>query len=399
MAATAPPALRRLTSIATGLVLLATGLATAPAASADRLDTLLTVGERLEQGDSLATPDGRVRLQLDHVGSLTLIDRGDRSGGYPEEYLVRQFSSPHDVVEHVVLQADGNLVGYAAGGVPVVDFRTTGSGAVAVRVQSDRNIVLTDTSGRPVGSTGTQRHVKVRAADFLLAGDTVPGERGSSRLTMQSDGNLVLYRGAQAVWSSQTAGNPGAYAFLQGDGNLVVYSAPSTGARRALFDTGTGLGLQGRVEVVVEDFEVAVNGTSPEPPRRYVLWGSAWRSDRVVPGDELDLGDRRTSPDGRCVVTADQTGLVQICGDAVVWSSPFPSSGYLSGILAVTRMQTDGNLVSYRFAEGTSRVVDVPFQSGTSVPGSHMVIQDDRNVVVYSPVGRPTWSRKTGRLR
>lgn len=46
---------------------------------------------------------------------------------------------------------------------------------------------------------------------------------GRFQLTMQSDGNLVLYQGRNALWSSQTAGHPLGWAMLQDDGNLVIY--------------------------------------------------------------------------------------------------------------------------------------------------------------------------------
>jgi hypothetical protein len=42
-------------------------------------------------------------------------------------------------------------------------------------------------------------------------------------LVWQTDGNLVLYKkNGQAIWSSNTAGNPGGTLALQADGNLVV---------------------------------------------------------------------------------------------------------------------------------------------------------------------------------
>jgi len=44
------------------------------------------------------------------------------------------------------------------------------------------------------------------------------------RLIMQQDGNLVLYHGGNAKWSTGTNGNPGAYFIIQNDGNAVVYS-------------------------------------------------------------------------------------------------------------------------------------------------------------------------------
>ncbi|MFI8215807.1 hypothetical protein [Streptomyces sp. NPDC085932] len=48
-----------------------------------------------------------------------------------------------------------------------------------------------------------------------------------TRLVMQSDGNLVMYRlrDGKAIWATGTHGHPGAYAKMQTDGNLVIYDA------------------------------------------------------------------------------------------------------------------------------------------------------------------------------
>ncbi|MFC3690379.1 hypothetical protein [Aquipuribacter hungaricus] len=388
--------LRRLTAVATGTVLLATGLATAPAASADRLDTLLTVGERLERGDSLATADGRIRLQLDHVGGLKLVDRG-AGAGYPGERVVRDYTTNQHTVRYVELEADGTLVGYDDGGSRVVE-EARGSGAVAVRVQDDRNMVYTDTAGRPVFSTDSHRNLHVFQEDFLVAGDTVLGERQASRLVMQADGNLVLYRGQTPLWSSETSGNPGAFAVMQGDGNLVVYSAPASGPRRALFDTGSGFANEGdHVELVVEDTEVSVKIRYGRSGAFYPMWSSGRSSDRVAAGDELDEGDIRVSPDGRCVLFTTQVGFGVGCGEDG-YATTSPTVATRAGALGVTRMQSDGNLVSYRFPAGGSQPSDVPFHTGTSTPGSFLVVQDDGNAVVVGPDGRPTWSLLTGRI-
>ncbi|MGI8792159.1 MAG: hypothetical protein ACR2H3_03115 [Acidimicrobiales bacterium] len=51
---------------------------------------------------------------------------------------------------------------------------------------------------------------------------------GSYHLIMQSDGNLVMYLNGAAQWSSQTNGNPGAYAVMQNDGNFVIYRSNGT---------------------------------------------------------------------------------------------------------------------------------------------------------------------------
>lgn len=60
--------------------------------------------------------------------------------------------------------------------------------------------------------------------DALNPGDFLVSLNGTFKLIMQSDGNLVLYRGTQVLWSSGAKG-AGAYAAMQTDGNLVIYSA------------------------------------------------------------------------------------------------------------------------------------------------------------------------------
>jgi hypothetical protein len=88
----------------------------------------------------------------------------------------------------------------------------------------------------------------------LNAGDSVHSSNGHVSLTMQSDGNLVLYYSpfgtwSQAIWASNT-GMPGSHAIMQDDGNFVIYAPPCTtvlgvpvcpivGGGAALWATGT----------------------------------------------------------------------------------------------------------------------------------------------------------------
>lgn len=58
-----------------------------------------------------------------------------------------------------------------------------------------------------------------------VSGQYLLSKDGRFKLIMQSDGDLVLLFGSDKIWSSQTAGNPGAYATFQADGNLIVYKA------------------------------------------------------------------------------------------------------------------------------------------------------------------------------
>ena len=83
----------------------------------------------------------------------------------------------------------------------------------------------------------------------LGSGATLHSPRGTHALTMQTDGNLVLYApGHVAIWSSGTAGRHGAILLEQGDGNLVVI-APGN---RPVWSSGTS-GRPGTVLQVQDD--------------------------------------------------------------------------------------------------------------------------------------------------
>jgi len=70
----------------------------------------------------------------------------------------------------------------------------------------------------------------------LNPGDNLVSSSGLFLLSMQSDGNLVLYApGHIAIWASHTAGHSGSVLQMQGDGNLVIYAPGHV----AIWATGT----------------------------------------------------------------------------------------------------------------------------------------------------------------
>src|SRR5439155_550578 len=54
----------------------------------------------------------------------------------------------------------------------------------------------------------------------LAGSQSLRSPNGRYVLSMQTDGNLVLYADGQALWASWTQNNPGAWVVMQGDGNL-----------------------------------------------------------------------------------------------------------------------------------------------------------------------------------
>jgi GH25 family lysozyme M1 (1,4-beta-N-acetylmuramidase) len=59
----------------------------------------------------------------------------------------------------------------------------------------------------------------------LHGGQQIVSDDGRFKVVMQRDGNFVEYAGTRALWDSRTENHAGAWAIMQGDGNLVVYTA------------------------------------------------------------------------------------------------------------------------------------------------------------------------------
>ena len=190
--------------------------------------------------------------------------------------------------------------------------------------QGDGNLVQYSPTGAPVWHTGTY------------------GE-GVSAPVMQSDGNLVIRRGAQVLWSSGTGGNPGARLVVQGDGNLVIYSRDG----RPLWWTWDGASLPaGRV------MPVGLQLVSPD------------RSVRLVP-----------QSDGNLVLYGPRGAL---------WHT------HTRGSNVRLVMQTDGNLVLYN---GTGTPL---WSTGQKAGATRLVVQSDGNLVMYAG-NRPLWWTGTTR--
>lgn len=116
---------------------------------------------------------------------------------------------------------------------------------------------------------GSSPALAAAGSDRLLPGETLQGGQwisgGGDTLTMQGDGNLVLYApGNTAIWASNTSGNNGAWLSMQTDGNLVVV-APSG---RPLWAAGTN-NHNGSVLILQSDGNAVIYA-----PGNVALWST-----------------------------------------------------------------------------------------------------------------------------
>ncbi|MFF4322368.1 hypothetical protein [Streptomyces sp. NPDC001568] len=241
----------------------------------------LKPGERLESGASLVPTPGKPELVMQPDGNL-VIYLVSRPGGYKLPlWNSGTYGNPG---AYATMQEDGNFVIYRKGGGPqqgggIWQTATYGSRTdinIGATFVDDGRLVVTGRSEDYYWTTETiEQHVRVCASDMswdqgywaqsasvwlvlqqdnnlvmyrksdgkAIWGSGTYGSRNSLTLEIRDSGDLVLReydRNETVRWRSGTAGNSGAYALLQDDGNFVVYKKDGgPGKGGALWNTGT----------------------------------------------------------------------------------------------------------------------------------------------------------------
>jgi hypothetical protein len=136
-------------------------------------------------------------------------------------------------------------------------------------------VAVTSVSAHATTLNGEVRHgpAKLLAAggseltegQDLTAGQDLVSPNGTYTLDMQTDGNLVEYKGSSVLFDTNTAGQPGNYLAMQSDGNLVLYN--SGGA--AVWNTAT-YGYDGAYVSLQNDDNLVVYKNST------ALWAQSW---------------------------------------------------------------------------------------------------------------------------
>ena len=114
----------------------------------------------------------------------------------------------------------------------------------------------------------------MQPGEVLYPGQSISSANGRYVFVYQSDGNLVLYGPAGALWASNTNGQPVGVTIMQGDGNLVIYGRGGVVPWASGTDGNPGARL-----VVQDDGNVVIYRTDGSPAWDTGTW-RAHRSER-----------------------------------------------------------------------------------------------------------------------
>jgi hypothetical protein len=207
---------------------------------------------------------------------------------------------------------------------------------------------------------------------------------GAYRATMQSDGNLVVYGPAGAIWATGTAG-PNSHLSMQADGNLVLYSSTvsPSGADQALWHTRTG-DRNGTLLLMQDDGNLVLYRIDGTP-----LWSSRTSPGVKVRNDVLTPGARITG--GRALISPNYLfrAVMQRDGNVVVYGPNGANWASGTGQQWATLVMT---------SDGDAAVAGSPYENGrwhsntAGNPGAVLVMQDDGNLVIYRTNGSAAWA-------
>jgi len=364
------------------------------------------VGDRVCNNEYVTSPNGKFRLKMQADGDLALYTG--------ENFDVRIWSAGQKDSYQLLRDGNGDWATFARDGGSRFRTGTSGWGGANLIVQDDGNLVVRSSDNtrliwetRTVYCTPAEKGVGVRVGDFGIPG-TVVGPRvcgseyvtspnGRFRLTMRTNGSLVLASGenyADAIWQSgasdayalfqegngnwQTVGRDGGYRFrtqtwdwpgavmmVQDDGNLVVRSSDNS---RLIWETRTVACLAGEKGVGTIATEFGESGSLVGP--------------RVCTNEYV------TSPNGLFRLIMQPDGRLAVrTGDNyadVVWQSD-ASDAFGLFQEGNGNWQTLGRDGGYRFRTQT-----------WDWPGARLIMQDDGNLVVRSSDNsRLIWETRT----
>jgi RHS repeat-associated protein len=341
----------------------------------------LSSGQTLLAGQHLVSSDGAYRAEMQGDGNFVVYNSSNQpiwaSGTNNQPGLT------------LTLGSGGDLALNDNSGNPVWQTYTNPSSNDTLTMQTDGNLVLKDGTGVALwaskgGVTYPDLGSTLNAGSTLQDGQTMWSPTRQYRVTMQTDGNLVIYTaGGSPVWGSGTNPHSGLMLTLQNSGELGIhdnygtvkwtsYTSPSSEDTLTLQDDG---------DLVLKE------GTGT------LLWSS---SGAPLPdlGSSLSAGSTVHDNQTMWSPTRQYRATMQTDGNFVVYTaggSPVWASGTSNHPGVMLTLQTSGDL------EVHDNHGAVAWSSGTS-PSSNdtLTLQDDGDLVLKDGTGTLLWSSQGG---
>ena len=230
-----------------------------------RNHTKIEKGVDYPKGKSWVTNDGNYSLGLQDDGNLVVHHQNPLK-------VIWASGTNGKAIEKMIFQNDGNLVLYDYTKKPVWASGTQGKGHY-LYLQNDGNLVVYDYDYKAIWGSGAAEKPALEGT-VMHAGTVFPKAKITASanqvyaLTLQEDGNLVLYKyintsNSKAIWASGTSGRSVKECVFQGDGNLVLYDY----AAKAIWATNTN--GKGRYLALQNDGNLVLYDVS-----RNVIWQS-----------------------------------------------------------------------------------------------------------------------------
>ncbi|KAJ1556410.1 hypothetical protein HK405_009493 [Cladochytrium tenue] len=393
-------------------------------------------GQSLRRGDALYSPSSRFRLALQQDGNLVLYDHGQF-----DAHAIWASNTDNSPADLLVLQHDGNLCLYVAE-CGQDDCRWSsgswghGTGHdYRLAVQDDGNVVLYKEGGEAIWATNTSQpnahpvdHPRNFSTSYgsahanslpcnacIRRGDAIFSPSRRFFLTLQQDGNLVLYdshhgggSSARAMWASNTSRSPADLLVMQRDGNLCLYVA-SRGQGDCKWSSDTwshGIGHEYRLSVQ-DDGNVVLYKNGSE-----AIWATntcqsglqsvdplstpqrVHRTGQLHMGSSLRRGDAIASLSGRFLF------ILQADGNLVLYDGPqrpLWASNTEHSPADLLALQDDGNICLYvaNRGQGDCRWSSDTWRHGGRGHDYRLAVQDDGNVVLYKNGREAIWATNT----
>ncbi len=202
----------------------------------------LQPGQSLTAGTSMRSPKGTYTLTVQTTGDLVLTKGTTRVWS----------AGTKGTGNRLTVRADGNVVLLNASGSGIWSSATSGWDDAHLSLGDD-GLLLLSQGTTPVWDHRGMRYDRLLSGQTLRSGESLQSVNTSWRLTMRTDGNLVVTTAAGKLqWSALTSGS-GNVAVMRADGSFVVQSR--TGS--VLWSTSTG-DADGAIVRMLGDANLAV---------------------------------------------------------------------------------------------------------------------------------------------